>query len=79
MTEFSWRTKHTLTDWEFEEIGKLLCDHEPRDLARMVVRLEGQIEVRDMMDATHNYQALRAENAKLRLVIEKCLGWKCAT
>lgn len=30
----------------------LLCDHEPRDLALMVVRLEGQIEVYRMLQQT---------------------------
>lgn len=44
-TTLTWRQTHTITDWEFAEIGKLLCDHQARDLALKVVRLEGQIEM----------------------------------
>lgn len=40
----SWRDANFITDREFAEIGLLLCDHTPRDLALMVVRLQGQLE-----------------------------------
>jgi hypothetical protein len=36
----TWREANTITDWEFSEIGALLCDHAPRDLALMIVRLQ---------------------------------------
>jgi hypothetical protein len=39
----TWRDTNTITNWEFGEIGKLLCDHSPRDLALMIVRLQGQL------------------------------------
>jgi hypothetical protein len=42
MTAREWRDKNTITDWEFAEIGRLLCDGESRDLALKVVRLEGE-------------------------------------
>lgn len=35
----SWREANVVTDEEFAEIGVLLCDHTPRDLALMIVRL----------------------------------------
>ena len=35
-----WRSANAITDWEFAEIGKLLCLNDPRDLALMVVRLQ---------------------------------------
>lgn len=38
-----WRIANTITDWEFSEIGMLLCDHTQRDLALMIVRLRGEI------------------------------------
>lgn len=38
-----WRTANAITDWEFAEIGKLLCLNDPRDLALMVVRLQGRL------------------------------------
>lgn len=40
----AWRVVNTITDWEFGQVGGLLCDHTPRDLALMVVRLQGQLE-----------------------------------
>lgn len=45
----AWREANTITDWEFARIGELLCDHEPRDLALKIVRLEGQVEARQML------------------------------
>jgi len=48
----SWREANTITDWEFAQIGELLCYHSARDLALMVVRLEGQIEVYRMLRRT---------------------------
>lgn len=45
MAEQSWRQKNTITDRELQRIGMLLCDHSFRDLALMVVRLEGELEV----------------------------------
>jgi len=41
----TWRDANTITDWEFGQIGRLLCDQAPRDLALKIVRLEGQLEV----------------------------------
>lgn len=46
-----WRQANTITDWEMAEIGKLLCDHAARDLALMVVRGRGQLEVERMWRA----------------------------
>lgn len=40
-----WRRKNLITDWEFTEVGALLCRHSPRDLALMIVRLQGEMEV----------------------------------
>lgn len=40
----TWRQANTITDWEFGEIGALLCDIQPRDLALMIVRMRTQIE-----------------------------------
>lgn len=39
----TWRQANHLTDWEFAEVGVLLCDHDPRDLAAMVVRLRATV------------------------------------
>lgn len=47
-----WRTANTITDWEFAEIGTLLCDHSMRELALMVVRLQGQLEAERMLRHT---------------------------
>lgn len=44
-----WRIANGITDWEFAEIGRLLCDHTARDLALMVVRKQGQLEVERML------------------------------
>lgn len=44
-----WRATNTITDWEFAEIGTLLCDHSMRELALMVVRLQGQLEAERML------------------------------
>lgn len=41
----AWRHENTITDWEFRQIGALLCDCQPRDLALKIVRLQGQLEV----------------------------------
>lgn len=41
----AWRNANHITDWEFAEIGILLCDNDARDLALMVVRLKRQLEV----------------------------------
>lgn len=45
----SWRAVNTITDWEFSEIGSLLCDHAPRDLALMVVRLQGRLGIEQIL------------------------------
>lgn len=39
----TWRDRNAITDWEFAEIGALLCDNEPRDLALMVLRLQARL------------------------------------
>lgn len=40
-----WRDRNAVTDWEFAEIGKLLCDHEPHEIALLFLRLQGQMEM----------------------------------
>lgn len=50
-----WRQKNIITDWEFAEIGALLCDNAPRDLALMLVRLQGQMEVCRLL-ANHGHK-----------------------
>ena len=54
-----WREVNTITNWEFAEIGKLMCDHQPRDLALMVVRLQGQIEVFEALRSTERHRNAR--------------------
>ena len=49
MSGRTWRDANAITDWEFAEIGVLLCDHEPRDLALMIIRLQGRIEAAEML------------------------------
>lgn len=43
------RATNTITAWEFAAIGTLLCDHSMRELALMVVRLQGQLEAERML------------------------------
>lgn len=44
-TQTAWREARKITDHEFSEVGVLLCDHEARDLALMVVRLRAALEL----------------------------------
>lgn len=39
----SWRRDNAVSDAEFYDIGGLLCDYDPRDLALMIVRLQAAI------------------------------------
>lgn len=45
----AWRKANRVTDWELQKIGVLLCVHEPRELALMVIRLQGQMDVERML------------------------------
>lgn len=54
-----WRKANAITDPEFAAIGKLLCDHTARDLALLIVRLGGQMEVAKMMHRTDYESAQR--------------------
>lgn len=60
-----WRTAHTITDWEFAQIGALLCGNAARDLALMVVRLQGQIEVLNEVQKGYEVMLTHFENAWL--------------
>lgn len=40
----AWRATNAVADWEAAEIGTLLDDHDPRDLALMVVRLRAALK-----------------------------------
>jgi hypothetical protein len=54
-----WRGANNVTDWEFAEIGVLLCDNDPRDLALMVVRLTGQLTLcKQLVDGTLSFRRL---------------------
>ena len=46
-----WLSENAVTDWERTEIATLLCDHDPRDVALMVVRLQGQLEMAQKLRA----------------------------
>ena len=35
-----WREENKVADWESTEIGILLCDYDPRDIALMLVRIQ---------------------------------------
>lgn len=39
-----WRTDNSVTECEYREVGKLLCDMAPRDLALRVVRLQAKLD-----------------------------------
>jgi hypothetical protein len=53
----TWRHRHCVTAEELAEIGALLCDHEPRDLALRMVRAEARL--REGLRATMTHIADR--------------------
>lgn len=44
-TTEQWRAKNHVTDFEFSEVSALLCCADPRDLALLVVRMRGRLDV----------------------------------
>lgn len=81
-TNLTWRETNAITDWEHAEIGGLLCDHRPKDLALMVVRLRARLQICEQMlhrvsgtphaeEAADEIERLRGA---LRGIVSSCIG-----